>query len=93
MPKAEILIAPRKPVGLPCRLMTGDPREGDPMEHASFSINGIDPDEKGGGVLFWCYSLEDAIAGGLWCVENGYHRVNVSAWNQRGNETGAVLKF
>lgn len=93
MPQAEILIAARKPVGLPCRLMTGDPREGDPMEHASFSINGGEPDGNGGGVLFWCYSLEDAIAGALWCVQNSYIKVNVSAWNQRGEPTGAVLKF
>lgn len=89
----EILTPARKPESLPCRLFVGDPREGDPMEHASYSINGGLPDGNGGGVLFWCYSLENALAGARWCVENGYHRVNVSGWSQRGEDTGSIIRF
>lgn len=89
----ELNVAARKPASLPCRLMVNDPREGDPTEHAPFSINGGMPDSKGGGVLFWCYSLEDALAGARWCVEHKYTHINVGSWNQKGEESRSLIRF
>jgi hypothetical protein len=63
------------------------------MEHASHSINGMEPRDAGGGVLFWCYTLEEAIQGAMWCVENGYTHIGVSGWNQRGEDIGDVIRF
>jgi len=89
----ECCLQPQRPEVLPCRLMVGDPREGDPMEHASYSINGGEPGGQGGGVLFWCYSLESAIQGALWCVENAYTHIRVVGWSQRGDPIGTTFRL
>jgi hypothetical protein len=54
-----------KPVSLPYQLCG---------QHAPFSIGAIDPDEKGGGTIYWCYSLPEALCALKWCIANGYKR-------------------
>jgi len=45
--------------------------------HAPFAICGGDPDGRGGGVLFWAYSVEEANAAFDAYRASGYRKVSI----------------
>jgi hypothetical protein len=79
-------VVAKKPEYLPQRLMTGNPQDGDPTEHAPYSIEG-DTEE----IFFWSYSLEEALAGAKWLTNNGLaDTVTVWGWTPDGQCNRAV---
>lgn len=88
-------ILSKKPQDFPARIMRDVDGETKP-EHAPFSINGaINVPESQGriAVRFWCYSLEDALAGARWCAENNYTHVSIWGWNKGGEDTGMIFAY
>lgn len=67
-----------KPANLPCYLGGVD---------APFSICGGDPDGKGGGVLYWAYSLPVAMATLKWCARRGCREVKLYQENDGAEST------
>lgn len=57
-----------KPVGWPCCL--GGYK-------ATHYIAGGVPDGSGGGILYWCYSLPEAMATFVWCEQHFYRNLSL----------------
>lgn len=66
----------RSPMGYHNRYM----RDG---EHAPFAICGRDPDNRGGGVLFWAYSDEEARRAYDAYRACGYRNVSIRPGEER----------
>ena len=61
------------------------PRQ-NPCTNASHSVLGYTPDMKGGGVLFWAHSLEEASKAADAFREHGYKQVKVYKEGPRREE-------
>lgn len=61
---SQLAVFTEKPYGNLCR---------ENGEDAPYSVCGGLPDLTGGGVLYWCYTIEEALYYLKWCVSNGYH--------------------
>ena len=87
-------IPAKEPQSLPCRVRDADaPKDIDPWTHAPFAICGRLPHNTGGGVLYWCYSLEDAIAGMRWCQESNHTLLRIVSYDRHGHEQSTLMRL